>query len=131
MAVETERVCVARLGSDTWYPGGVGDDPYPNMNTDMGLTKADLLQLTASFQTNMQALINRTLAEGKFAWQLTTSAGVTTSSPAKCKADLTKYCQPNASAQHEAMFFGGHSLSTAPGPPAPPMTDCSIFGCTW
>ena len=31
---------------DTWYPGGVGDDPYPNMNVDMGLTTADLLQLT-------------------------------------------------------------------------------------
>ena len=32
---------------DTWYPGGVGDDPYPNRVPDMGLTKADLLQLTA------------------------------------------------------------------------------------
>lgn len=35
---------------DTWYPGGVGDDPYPNMVHDMGLTKRDLLQLTASYQ---------------------------------------------------------------------------------
>ena len=27
----------------------MGDDPYPNMVKDMGLTKGDLLQLTASF----------------------------------------------------------------------------------
>eukprot|EP00662_Eupelagonemidae_sp_cell21_P023342 gene23342-34547_t len=44
------------------------------MNEDMGLTKGDLLQLTASYNANMLALRNRTLSEGKFAWQLLTGA---------------------------------------------------------
>jgi hypothetical protein len=67
---------------DTWYPGGVGDDPEHGMITDMGLTKADLLQLTASYDATMLKLVNRTIAAGKFAWQLMgasrMSAGLTT-----------------------------------------------------
>ena len=42
---------------DTWYPGGVGDDPYKNMVVDMGLTTAELLQLTASYDATMLALV--------------------------------------------------------------------------
>ena len=42
---------------DTWYPGGVGDDPEKGMVADMGLTADDLMQLTVSFNANMQALI--------------------------------------------------------------------------
>ena len=55
---------------DTWYPGGVGDDPEHGMITDMGLTKADLLKLTASYDATMLKLVNRTITAGKFAWQL-------------------------------------------------------------
>lgn len=117
---------------DNWYPGGVGYDPEPGMNEDMGLTKEDLLQLTASYNANMLALRARTLAEGKFAWQLMTYEHVRTSGSstpqADCKADLRKYCQPGASPQAEAMYY---EISSAPAPaPGPPFTSCSVFGCT-
>ena len=79
----------------------------------MGLTKADLLQLTSSFEANMMALRNRTLQEGKFAWQLMTSERVG-SSPAKCKASLAQYCKPGAAPQTEAMYYA------AARPPPPP-----------
>ena len=51
---------------DTWYAGGVGDDPEAGMLADMGLTKADLRQLTASYDATMAVLRNRTVAAGKF-----------------------------------------------------------------
>jgi len=109
---------------DQWYPGGVGDDPEPGMVADMGLTTADLLQLTASYTANMLALRKRTLAEGKFAWQLLTAENVRTSPPAQCKADLAKYCQAGASPQVEAMYF---PISPPPPPPPEPQcTNCSV-----
>ena len=116
---------------DTWYPGGVGDDPEPGMNEDMGLTKAQLLQLTASYDATMAILRNRTLARGKFAWQLMTSESVRASDPATCKADLTEYCRAGAGPQQEAMYYAmGSSGSPPPPQPGPPFTNCSVFGCT-
>eukprot|EP00039_Didymoeca_costata_P021308 m.344156 g.344156 ORF g.344156 m.344156 type:complete len:509 (-) comp23899_c0_seq1:13-1539(-) len=115
---------------DTWYPGGVGDDPEKGMVEDMGLTKSDLLQLTASYQANMLALRNRTLKAGKFAWQLMTGEHVSVSEPTACKADLRKYCQAGASPQSEAMYM---QITGPPGPapgPPPPYTNCSVFNCT-
>ena len=44
---------------DTWYPGGVGDDPEHGMIKDMGLTPSDLLQLTASYTATMAARLTR------------------------------------------------------------------------
>ena len=90
---------------DTWYDGGVGDDPYPNMTRDMGLTKGDILQLASSYEENMRVLINRTLAAGKFAWQLLGSANVRATPPAACTADLLAYCRADALIQHEAAFY--------------------------
>ena len=115
---------------DTWYPGGVGDDPEPGMIQDMGLTKADLLQLTASFEANMMALRNRTIKEGKFAWQLMTNERVG-DSPSSCRASLEKYCKPDAPPQSEAMYYA----ATKPAGdwrrlPKEPFTNCSAFGCT-
>jgi|EP01043_Picozoa_sp_COSAG02_P066818 hypothetical protein len=93
--------------------GGVGDDPEAGMIEDMGLTKADLLQLTASFEANMMALRNRTLKEGKFAWQLMTSEHVG-ATPSTCKESLENYCKPDATPQSEAMYYA------AARPPPPP-----------
>ena len=102
------------------------------MTEDMGLTRGDLLQLTASFGATMLALRNRTLAEGKFAWQLMGSEQVRappTGSTTDCKADLAAYCQAGAQVQHEAMHYG---LGKPHGSPKPrrPFTNCSAFGCT-
>lgn len=85
------------------------------MLQDMGLTPEDLLQLTASFTANMMALRNRTLHEGKFAWQLMTSERVG-SSPGACQASLEKYCKPGAPPQTEAMYYSGGG-GRAPPPP--------------
>lgn len=108
---------------DTWYPGGVGDDPEKGMLADMGLTSADLLQLTASYNANMLALRNRTLAAGKFAWQLLTSERVP-ADPSGCTAALQEFCQPGAAPQTEAMYF------PIARPQAPAFTNCTVFGCT-
>ena len=83
------------------------------MLEDMGLTTADVLQLTASFNANMMALRERTLKEGKFAWQLMTGERVG-GTPAACKASLEAYCKPDANPQSEAMYY------QAAGPPPPP-----------
>ena len=112
---------------DTWYPGGVGDDPYKNMVQDMGLSKADLLQLTASYDATMTALINRTLASNKFAWQLMGGAHVRSTVAAECMADLAAYCDPDAQVQKEAMYY---PLSHGQSRPKHPFTNCSVFGCT-
>ena len=111
---------------DTWTPTGVGDDPEKGMIQDMGLSKEELLQLTASYEANMLALRNRTLAEGKFAWQLLTAEHVSATNPARCKSDLAKYCQHTASPQTEAMYYPASTVH--PGTPA--FTNCSVFGCT-
>ena len=103
------------------------------MNEDMGLTKGDLLQLTASYDANMRALRNRTLAEGKYAWQLMNMVGRVRGPPkdtvAECKADLALHCQAGAEVQNVAMMYG---LSSQVGGMVPraPFTNCSSFGCT-
>ena len=75
----------------------------------MGLTPADLAQLTASYEANMAALRARTLAEGKFSWQMLWSGGApdtvgsTCPSPlvrnATCAADLRALCSASSPQQ--------------------------------
>jgi hypothetical protein len=82
----------------------------------MGLTAADLVQLTADYQANMAALRDKTLAAGKFAWQLLWAGGpddntatgkisphVTQSS---CAANLRANCNATAAPQVRAMVYG-------------------------
>jgi len=114
---------------DTWNPNGVGDDPYPHMVQDMGLSKTDLLQLSASYQATMDVLINRTLAAGKFAWQLMGQKNVRATNPGSCKADLREMCQPGAFVQQEAMWYHTSGVKS-PMIPKHPWTNCSVFGCT-
>ena len=103
--------------------GGVGDDPEPGMLDDMGLTKEDVLQLTTDFEANMMALRNRTLKEGKFAWQLMTNEKVG-GGPAGCKASLENYCKADAPPQTEAMYYPAAGLA----PPAPAAKHpCAFF----
>ena len=112
---------------DTWYPGGVGDDPMPGMIEDMGLSQSDLLQLTADYTATMEVLINRTLAAGKFAWQLLTNFNVRAGDPASCKSDLQEHCTAGALPQTAAMHY---QLSSSPGARPGNFTSCVAFGCT-
>ena len=117
-------------------PGGVGDDPEPGMTEDMGLTKDDLLQLTASYEATMAALRKRTISEGKFAWQLMTQERVRADDPTTCAADLGGYCSSSreegtvGGTQTEAMYYAIGSSGKPTPEPAPAFRNCSVFGCT-
>ena len=77
----------------------------------------------------MLALVNLTLASGKFAWQLMGTAHVRATPPPDCKADLAEFCRADAVVQHEAMHY---PLAGGAGPTKPKhmWTNCSVFGCT-
>lgn len=65
-------------------------DLWPNTSTDIGLTTADLEQLTASWTANMDALKERTLSEGKFAWQMLWTGGGADNYGGTCPTPLVK-----------------------------------------
>jgi hypothetical protein len=97
-------------------------DQVPKTCEDMGLTAADLAQLTASYQANMAALRDETLAAGKFAWQLLWAGGPDDSiatgkisthvTKPSCATSLRAYCNATAAPQVRAMVYG---LSGTPG----------------
>ena len=90
-------------------------DNTPHAITDMGLTAADLQQLTASYSANMAALRARTLAAGKFAWQMLWTGGAADSKgstcpqplvqKATCAADLRALCNASSPAQSRALMY--------------------------
>lgn len=91
-------------------------DQVPQTCEDMGLTAADLAQLTADYQSNMAALRDRTLSLGKFAWQLLWTGGPIDNigscgayplvSQKTCAADLRAYCNATSAPQVRAMMYG-------------------------
>lgn len=92
-------------------------DNTQNATQDMGLTPADLLQLTASYESTMALLRNRTLAEGKFSWQMLWTGGsavqrggtcpfpLVRPEASGCKADLQALCTPGATPQTNALMY--------------------------
>ena len=101
---------------DFWSLSGNMGDNTPHAISDMGLTPADLQQLTASYTANMVALRAAVLAAGKFAWQYLWTGGAadakgsTCPGPlvtrAACAADLRALCNAS-SPQYEqrAMMY--------------------------
>ena len=94
---------------DFWHVDGDMGDNTPHAITDMGLTPADLQQLTASYDANMAALRASILAAGKFSWQMLWTGGAadavgsTCPQPlvqkATCAADLRALCSASSPAQ--------------------------------
>jgi hypothetical protein len=88
--------------------GDMGDNTK-NATQDMGLTPADLAQLTTSYDANMAALRAATLAAGKFSWQMLWTGGApdakgsTCPGPlvhrATCAADLRSLCSATSPQQ--------------------------------
>ncbi len=121
---------------DVWNADCNIHDQVKNTCEDMGLTKADLVQLTSDYQRNMEALRTATLDAGKFAWQMMwtggaadTSIGGTGLQPlvrkATCAADLRRLCDTSSPAQTRAMAYG---LSGEPEARSPDlMQDLSSF----
>ena len=87
---------------DYFSPTGDMGDNTPNATEDMGLTPADLLQLTASYRANMAVLANRTIASGRFAWQLFDQHSVRS---ATCAADLRTLCAASSPTQSRALLY--------------------------
>ena len=104
---------------DFWSPSGNMGDNTVNATQDMGLTPADLLQLTASYTATMAAVRQRALAEGKFSWQMLWTGGGTgdddrgstcpgplvRADAAGCRADLARLCAADAPQQSRAMMY--------------------------
>ena len=100
---------------DFWSLSGDMGDNTPQAIEDMGLTPADLQQLTASYEANMAALRARLLAAGKFSWQMLWTGGAadakgsTCPSPlvrnATCAADLRALCSASSPAQSRALMY--------------------------
>jgi hypothetical protein len=94
----------------------MGDNTV-NATRDMGLTPADLLQLTTDYEATMAELRTRTLAAGKFSWQMLWTGGapdakgstcpqpIVRAPPAECTTDLAALCAPGAPPQSEAMMY--------------------------
>ena len=99
---------------DFWSPTGNMGDNTANATRDMGLTPADLQQLTADYTATMAALDARVLSAGKFSWQMLWTGGAKGSTcpgplvraaPAGCAADLALLCAPGAPPQTEALMY--------------------------
>jgi hypothetical protein len=101
---------------DFWSDSGDMGDNTPNATQDMGLTPADLQQLTASYEANMAVLRARTLAANKFAWQMFWTGGAADAkgstcpgplvSKASCASDLRALCAPSSPQYSQrAMFY--------------------------
>ena len=60
---------------DVWNPQCNIHDQVKNTCEDMGLTTADLTQLTTDYLANMAALRAAVLKAGKFAWQMLWTGG--------------------------------------------------------
>jgi len=102
---------------DDYFPTSGGfPDPYPNMTEDMGLTPQEQYAIGLSYQANMAALINKTLAAGKFAWQLFWNGGSPTGESGcctrpivekgpTCAATLRSLCKADAPPQKRAMMY--------------------------
>jgi len=94
---------------DVWNPQCNIHDQVHNTCEDMGLTTADLTQLTKDYLKNMQALRAAVLAAGKFVWQMLwtggsdSSIGSTCPKPqvqqASCAANLRALCNATSAAQ--------------------------------
>lgn len=101
---------------DVWNPECNIHDQVKNTCEDMGLTKADLVQLTKDYQANMAALRNATLDAGKFAWQMLWTGGPPDNiggtglgplvTKGSCAADLRSLCNASSPAQTRAMAYG-------------------------
>lgn len=101
---------------DVWNPTCNIHDQVRNTCQDMGLTSADLAQLTSDYEDNMAALRNATLEAGKFAWQMLWTGGSDTNiggtglgplvQKGSCAATLRSLCTADSPAQTRAMAYG-------------------------
>lgn len=103
---------------DFWPDEGKGfpDSRAGKVPEDTGLAGAAWQQITNAYNANMEALRVKTLAAGKFAWQLMWTGGVATQKAStqpqaiiqqsNCAAELRVQCNATAPPQTRAMMYG-------------------------
>ena len=123
---------------DYWSISGSMGDNTPNATRDMGLTPAQLLQLTADYEATMAELRLRVLSAGKFSWQMlwtgdlangtgsTCPKTIVSAGATECTADLTRLCAPGALPQSEAMMYSFSPGGCGGDPSVLPNVDVDI-----
>ena len=101
---------------DVWNKECNIHDQVKDTCKDMGLTDADLVQVTADYENNMKALREAILNAGKFSWQMLWTGGAddniggtgltTLVTKDNCAATLRSLCDVNSPAQTRAMAYG-------------------------
>jgi len=101
---------------DQWNENGPTEYESHSVE-DMGLSKADLTDLTNAYWSNMEEVYKEVISRGKFSWQLLwTGQGnsirnIAETCPgplvnkATCAADLRKLCQSNSPPQTRFMMY--------------------------
>ena len=128
------RICVCLclqsgfFFDDYWSLTGDMGDNTKNETVDMGLTPADLVQLTASYTANMLALRKSVLASGRFAWQYlwtggpADAKGSTCPGPlvrnATCAADLRALCDASSPQWTQRAMMYAFSPGSCGGDPS-------------
>ena len=118
-------------------------DPWPNMAADMGLTGADQMQISKSYQANMATVYAEILKRGQFSWQQqwngqsspTAKTGCCTGpivrNGSSCAPTLRKLCAADSPAQTRVMNYafspGGCSSGTGFVPLTAPLQDIANF----
>jgi hypothetical protein len=108
------------------FPDSRGGAPGGTIPEDTGLTNETWGQITDAYNANMEALRVKTLAAGKFAWQLMWTGGLDTSvgntepkaivQQANCAAMLRTQCTATAAPQTRAMMYGLQTNRTSRQP---------------
>ncbi len=112
----------------TDWPGPSGDfpDSRKGIVNDTGMTTADLISITDSYNANMAALENFTIANAKFSWQMLWTGGPPEGkgstcpeplvSNTSCALDLQVLCTPTSPAQTRTLMyaFGPGACRTDP-----------------
>eukprot|EP01050_Picozoa_sp_SAG11_P009561 SAG11_NODE_909_length_6586_cov_11.216433_6_plen_214_part_00 len=126
-----------KVGMSPLVSGFFWDDHWPSPGArfpdssagrvaeDTGLQLADWARITASYHANMDALREKTLSAGKFAWQLMWTGGAETGvggtvprpivSRQQCASNLRSLCNETAPPQTRAMMY---ALSGPRGAPS-------------
>lgn len=109
-------------------------DAWPNMTEDMGLTAADQMQISKSYQANMATVYAEIMRRGMFSWQQqwngqsspTAKTGCCTQplvrNGSSCAPTLRKLCAANSMAQTRVLNYAFSPGGCSGGPGVVPLT---------
>ena len=127
---------VSGMYFDDYWPAGPGHfpDPFTNMTEDMGLTAADQLAISKSYQANMAVIYDEILKRGMFSWQQQWNGQSDPSAKngcctkplvtkgASCAPTLRKLCSADSPAQTRVLNYAFSPGSCIAGTGKVPLT---------